>query len=186
MRNILLLFGFCFLLSLSLGAQNEQGHFLVEFDAFSPPTKDLIASLENTKAAPFLAPDITGKEQYLGDYAGKKVVLWFWSTADGISTSQIDQLNLLQSRYRDQLQVLSFANESKAELLDFRRSFPIDFPIIPSAKVLGEAAFGGDLGEGRLFLLDQNGTIQKVIPREAFESNSSSAFQFAEDMIKSL
>lgn len=186
MRNIFLFLCLCLLLSLNLSAQNEKGHFLVEFDAFSPPTKDLIASLENTKAAPFLAPDILGKEQFLGDYSGKIVVLWFWSTADGISTSQIDQLNLLQSRYRDQMQVLSFANETKQELLDFRRSFPIDFPIIPNGKVLGEAAFGGDLGDGRMFLVDQKGVIQKVIPREAFEANSSSAFQFAEDMIKSL
>ncbi len=186
MKRLLLSCGICLLISLKLISQNEKGYFLVEFDAFTPPTKDLIASLENTEAAPFLATDILGTEQFLGDYKGKNLIIWFWSTTDAISTSQIDQLNLLQSRYRDDLQVISLAEESKTELLDFRRSYPIDFPIIPHGKVLGEAAFGGDLGLGRLFLIDADGIIQKVIPREAFESNATTAFKYAEDIIKSL
>jgi len=168
---------------ISLIAQNENGHFLVEFDAFSPPTKELIASLENTKAAPFLAPDIRETEQFLGDYTGKNVILWFWSTADGMSTSQISNLNLLQSRYRNNLQIISFAEEGKQELLKFSQSNPIDFPIIANGKVLGEAAFGGDLGQGRLIIIDSNGVIQKVLPRQAFEDNHEGAFKFAEDLI---
>lgn len=171
---------------LSLSAQNEKGHFMIEFEAFSPPVKDLIASFENSKAAPFLAPDILGNEQYLGDYADKNVILWFWSTADDLSNKQIDKLNLLQSTYRDQLQIISFADEGKQELLDFRRSIPVDFPIIANGKILGEAAFGGDLGQGRLFLVDKTGVIQKVIPRQAFEENFDSAFKFTEDMLKSI
>lgn len=175
-----------FLLNVNLSAQNENGHFLVEFDAFSPPIKDLIASFENSKAAPFLAADVLGKEQYMGDYVDKKVILWFWSTADGLSNNQIDNLNLLQSRYRNELQIISFAEEAKQELLDFRKSIPVDFPIIANGKILGEAAFGGDLGQGRLFLIDQSGIIQKVIPRQAFEENYEGAFKYAEDMLKSL
>lgn len=178
--------GACLLMSTSLLSQNDKGYFLVEFDAFTPPTKELIASLENTEAVPFLAPDILGAEQFLGDYRGKKVLIWFWSTADAVSTSQIDQINVLQSRYRDDLQVISFGEETKTELLDFRRSYPLDFPVIPNGKVLGEAAFGGDLGLGRFFLIDSEGVIQKVIPREAFESNADTAFKYAEDMIKSM
>jgi len=171
---------------ISMFAQNEKGHFLVEFDAFSPPTKELIASLENTKASPFLAPDLDGKEQFLGDYAGKNVILWFWSSADGISINQIANLNALQSRYKNNLQIISFADEKKQELIDFSRSNPIDFPIIANGKVLGEAAFGGDLGQGRLIIIDAKGVIQKVLPREAFQENNDGAFKFAEDFIKSI
>lgn len=178
---LFLLFSF-----ISIYAQNEKGHFLVEFDAFSPPTKDLIASLENTKAAPFLAPDVRGTEQFLGDYTGKKVILWFWSTADDISNNQISNLNLLQSRYRNDLQVISFADEQKQELIDFSKSIPLDFPVIANGKVLGEAAFGGDLGQGRLIIIDGNGVIQKVLPRQAFIDNNDGAFKFTEDFIKSI
>ncbi len=174
------------LLHFNLSAQNENGHFLVEMEEFTPPVKDLIASFENSKAAPFLAPDVLGKEQYLGDYADKKVILWFWSTADDLSNNQINNLNVLQSRYRNELQIISFADEAKQEMLDFRKSIPVDFPIIANGKILGEAAFGGDLGQGRLFLIDQSGIIQKVIPRQAFEDNYDAAFKYTEDMLKSL
>lgn len=177
---------FCFCLSTISFAQNENGHFLIEFEAFTPPVKDLIASLENTKAAPFLAPDILGKEQYLGDYTDKNVILWFWSAADELSNSQINNLNLLQSKYEGQLQIISFADESKQELVDFTRSIPVDFPVIANGKVLGEAAFGGDLGQGRLFLVDKNGVIQKVVPRQAFEKNFEDAFSFTENVLNSI
>lgn len=186
MRSLLLSFGICLLISMNLWSQNDKGYFLVEFDAFTPPTKDVIASLENTEATPFLASDILGAEHFLGDYKGKKVIIWFWSTVDEISTSQIDRLNLIQNKYNNDLQIISLAEENKTELLDFKRSFPMDFPIIPNGKVLGEAAFGGDLGLGRLFLVDSDGVIQKVIPREAFESNAGTAFKYVEDMVKSL
>jgi len=175
-----------FIFAFSLQSQNENGHFLVEFDAFSPPVKDVIASLENTKAAPFMANDIMDKEQFLGDYAGKNVLLWFWSTNDGLSISQVSEMNTIASRHRGNLQILSFANESRQELIDYRKLNPIDFPVIPNGKVLGEAAFGEDLGNGRIFLLDKQGTIQKVIPREAFERDQTSSFKFIEDLVKSI
>jgi len=174
------------LLSISIiQAQNENGHFLVEFDSFSPPVKDIVKSLENSEAAPFLAPDILGNEIFLGDYKGKMVLLWFWSKEDAMSISQIDQLNTIQSRYRDYLQVIGFGDESKQDLIDFRSTTPLDFPVIAHGKVLGEAAFGGDLGLGRVILVDKDGMIQKVVPRETFELNQEGSFQFLEDLIKS-
>jgi len=166
-------------------AQNENGHFLIEFDSFSPPVKDIVMSLENSEAAPFLAPDILGDEIFLGDYKGKMVMLWFWSKDDGMSISQVDQLNLMQDKYRDLLQVIGFGDESKQELIDFNSGSPMDFPVIANGKVLGEAAFGGDLGLGRVILVDQNGVIQKVVPRETFELNRVGSFQHLEDLIKS-
>jgi len=68
------------LTSYALYGQNSQsGHFLVEFEAFSPPVKDMVTSFEGHIAEQFLAKDVNGKEHFLGDYKGKKVILWFWS-----------------------------------------------------------------------------------------------------------
>jgi len=167
-------------------AQNEAGHFLVEFDKFSPPIQDMIRNFESSKAAPFLAPDIYGKEHFLGDYSGKIVVLWFWSSNDGLNISQINGMNQIQSRFRDQVHVVSFADENSQIMKDFRANNPLDFVVIGSGKVFGEMAYGADLGSGRVFLIDGNGYIQKVIPRAAFEENNEGAFQYIEDMIKSL
>lgn len=167
-------------------AQNESGHFLVEFDKFTPPVQDMVRNFESSKASPFLAPDIYGKEHFLGDYSGKIVVLWFWSSNDGLNISQISGMNTLQSRFRDQVQVVSFADESSQIMKDFRANNPLDFVVIGNGKVFGEMAYGADLGSGRVFLIDGNGYIQKVIPRSAFEENNDGAFQYIEDMIKSL
>lgn len=170
---------FLVLLSFSLSAQD---HFLVEFDKVSIPIKDLIAGFEGRKAMQFMAPDIKGKEQFLGNYKGKKVILWFWSKDDGICINQIDALNLIQSRYREELDIISFGNESKQDLIDFRKSYPIDFPILYNGSILGEAAYGGDLGLGRLFFLDKEGVIKDVLPRELFE-NGMDTYQAIEAVI---
>lgn len=146
-----------------------QDHFLVEFEKVSPPIQDLITHFEGSKAMQFMAPDVKGQEQFLGNYKGKKVIIWFWSKDDGISLGQLDALNLLQSRYRDELQVLSFASESKSDVLEFIKVYPVDFPVMYNGSMLGEAAYGGDLGLGRLFFVDKTGTIIDVLPREVFE-----------------
>jgi len=66
--------------AIALTAQeSSNGHFLVEFDKFSPPTRDLVTSFEGHIAEPFLATDLQGTEHFLGSYKGKKVLLWFWS-----------------------------------------------------------------------------------------------------------
>lgn len=155
-----------FLFSLTLSAQD---HFLVEFEKVSPPVKDMIANFEGSKAMQFMAPDTKGQEQFLGNYKGKKVLIWFWSKDDGLSISQLDALNLVQSRYRNELQILSFANESKGDLIEFTKTYPIDFPIMYNGAILGEAAYGGDIGLGRLFFVDEQGTIIHILPREVFE-----------------
>ena len=38
----------------------KSSFFKVEFDAFSPPTKDMIMSFEDKESMPFLANDIDG------------------------------------------------------------------------------------------------------------------------------
>lgn len=150
---------------------NEKGHFLVEFEKFSPPTKEMILGLEGSSAAPFMAPDIYGTEHFLGNYKGKDVIIWFWSTEDPISTKQISTLNLIQSRYRETLQVVSFAMEEKEALLQFRKTTPTDFPIIPKSKQFGDVVYAGDLGLSRMFIIDKTGMIKKVLPRQLFETD---------------
>lgn len=174
---------FFFLLTFS--SLSAQDHFLVEFEKVSPPIKDLIANFEGRKAMQFLAPDVKGKEQFLGNYKGQKVVLWFWSKDDGLCLSQIEAINLIQSRYREELQVISFANESKAELLEFIKVNLVDFPVLYNGSILGEAAYGGDLGLGRIFLLDEKGVIIDILPREIFEQGVDT-YNIIESVVKKL
>jgi len=54
----------------------ESSFFKVEFDAFSPPTKDMIMSFEGKEPLPFLANDIDGTEHFLKNYKGKVVFVY--------------------------------------------------------------------------------------------------------------
>jgi len=148
-------------------AQNDQGFFEVEFEKFSPPTQDLIRNFVGKNATPFLAPDTEGNELYLGNYKGKKVIIWFWSIRDQLSLDILGLLNLLQQEYKHELQIVSFAAEDKQEIIDFKKSTQIDFPVIYKGDLFGEAAYAKDLGYGRLFFVNKKGVIKQVLPREA-------------------
>lgn len=163
------LYVLCFVVlsSLSYG----QDHFMVEFEAFTPPVKDMIRSFEGQPAEPFLASDLNGTEHYLGNYKGKKVILWFWSTTSTKAQEQMSAMSLLQQR-NDDLKIIAFAKEPKAAVEDYLRTYPMDLPVIPNGEVFGQMAYGADLGSPRMFLIDTYGIIHKVLPEEAFVDNT--------------
>jgi peroxiredoxin len=168
--NVLLLFAGIFLSGIKIHGQ-QGNHFLVEMENRSPSVQDLVRGYEGFPGIPFQAMDIKGNNQFLGDYKGKTVILYFWNLSNTISTSQIDALNLLQSRYRDNLQVVSCADDSKEELISYMKQRPIDFPIIPSSSTLSEGPYGGDLGYPKIFMVDEFGVIKWVFPSSSFSSD---------------
>lgn len=160
------------LLSFSGMAQDKaNGHFLVEFEAFSPPTQDMVRNFEGQPAEQFMANDVKGNEHYLGNYKGKKVILWFWSTSSTKAVKQFSAMSLLQQRNTD-LKVIGFAKEPKAQVLEYLRQYPTDLSIIPNGEIFGQMAYGAELGNPRMFLIDEDGIIKAVLPEEAFEDNS--------------
>ena len=67
-----------FMAAFAQDAKSDDGtHFLVDFGNFSPPISAIAESFEGKPTAQFLANDITEQEHFLGDYKGKKVILWF-------------------------------------------------------------------------------------------------------------
>ena len=158
--------------SVQLCAQEQtNNHFLVEFDKFTPPTKDLVSSFEGKRAEPFMANDVTGVQQFLGDYKGKKVILWFWSIDSDIAKEQMSAMMLLEQRNSD-MKLVSFAQEPKAKVQEYLRQNPVDFTVIPNGELFGQMAYGADLGSPRMFIIDQSGVIKAVLPQEAFADNS--------------
>jgi len=158
--------------AIALTAQeSSNGHFLVEFDKFSPPTRDLVTSFEGHIAEPFLATDLQGTEHFLGSYKGKKVLLWFWSVHNTVAHEQMSTMTLLQERHSD-LKLISFAEEPKAQVETYLRTNPVDFSVIPNGEIFGQMAYGADLGSPRMFLIDEFGIIKIVLPAEAFVDNT--------------
>jgi peroxiredoxin len=169
--KFLALFVFLFF-TLLAQAQNERGFFEVTFDEFSPPTQDLIMSFEGKEPMAFLANDIKGDEYYLKNYKGKVVFVYFWKGDCSTCLSQVASLNLLNSEEKDRLQIISFADEAKAEAALLAEQNGIEFPVLTNGKLLGEAAYGIELGYPRLFAIDAEGKVTTVIPQAALDGKS--------------
>ncbi len=171
------------LFTLQLTAQN---HFLVELENRAPSVQDLVKGYEGFPSIPFQASDIKGNQYTLPELKGKTVFLYFWNLNNGTALAQIDDLNLMQSRYRDNLQIISFADDDKASLMSYLKSRPIDFPIIPNSKTLSDGPYGGDLGTPKLFIIDEYGIIKWVFPESSFTSADFNFYNVMETLYKQL
>ena len=164
-----------------------QDHFLVELEKFTPPEKDVIRSLKGFPAENFLAKDLDGEEHFLGSYKDQAKILWFWSKDDPISMKWLPAINLLQLKYLDHLKVFGFGKEDKIELTQAISNEAVIFPNFPNGAVFGEAAYGGDLGYGRMFFIDRDGIIKEVLPRSFFTShNVNDATPIVEKIIEKI
>lgn len=162
-----------------------QEHFLVDLENRSPDVTAMVMAYEGTPSIPFLANDVEGAEQSIMAMQGKTVLLWFWNNDCQKCHNQIDALNQLKAKYPENLEIVSFSDNSKEEILSFKSTTQVDFPIIPNSKVLAEGPYGGDLGYPKFFLLDQKGIIKWVIP-EVEMKNNFNTFNFFETLHVSL
>ena len=147
--------------------------FLVQLDEFEIPTQDLIRSLENSKAMPFMAPDLSGKQQFLGDFQGQVVFVYFWNSDCTSNSGHIESLNLLHEENADQLKIIGIVDEKKEEAKILVNERGVEFPTLYNGKMLGEAAYGIELGYPRLFAIDSNGIIHKVIPAKTLNQQEA-------------
>ena len=162
---------------------DDGSHFLVDFEKFSPPVKEMIKAFKGQPAEQFLANDITGKEHFLSDYKGKKVILWFWSKEETLSIGHINALNATQEHNKD-LVILSFARGTKSEMKTFAEANDINFAVIPNADVFGQMAYAADLGYPRYFFIDEYGIIKHVWPAESFQRGVNPYNAIAEMLVK--
>lgn len=148
-----------------------QNHFLVELENRSPDVQALVQGYEGSPSIPFLANDVDGVEQSIFNMTGKTVLMWFWNNDCVKCRAQIGELNRLAAKYPNDLQIVSFSDNTKQEVLDYRATTPIEFPVIANSKTLSDGPYGGDLGHPKFFMLDKNGVIKWVIPEVEMKSN---------------
>jgi peroxiredoxin len=171
MHKMSLILGLWLFTSVLLSAQSK-GHYLVEFEAFTPSEKDLIASFTGFPAESFLANDVDGNEHYLADYKGKVAILWFWSIHDQMSIDWLSTMNLLQVQYLEEVKLLGFASEMTEETKAFTSREGLVFANIPNGDVFGQMAYGADLGKPRAFIIDEFGIIRYVLPASFFNADA--------------
>jgi len=143
-------------------AKDARGFYLVEAEKFTPPTKEVIESLQGKKAESFLASDLKGQERTLQDYQGKPVLLVFGSTDNQVL---IDALSTHYRSSKGAYSVIFMAQESRSFLQENSGATEnIPFTIIPEGTIFSEMAYAGSLGLPRIFGIDDKGIITRIIP----------------------
>ncbi len=123
----------------------------------------IIKTYEGFPPVPFEAPDMNETKHFLPDYKGKVVLMSFWNTTSPECAIHISALNKLTKEYEGkEIVIVSFADEEATDLKPYLEKQQVNYPIIPNSKGLGEMAYAGELGSPRLFVIDQDGIIQRV------------------------
>lgn len=182
MKNIFVLV-FCLINTLAF----SQEYFKVELEARSPGTKDIVQQYEGQPAIPFLAKDVNGIEHSNFDYRdeGKAIILFFWNKSCKTCTGMMPFLDKMQANHQAKLQIISFADEPKVEILEFLKTQSVSIPVIANSEMLAEGPFGGNLGYPRMFFIDSFGVNKWVLPTSSFDDQIK-AEKFVEALINQL
>ncbi|MCX6230881.1 MAG: thioredoxin-dependent thiol peroxidase [Bacteroidetes bacterium] len=133
---------------------------------------------EGSKAPDFIAKDQSGKTIKLSDYAGSKVILYFYPK-DNTPGCTVEACNL-RDNYQELLnkgiKIIGISADNETSHQNFTEKFSLPFPLIPDTEkniisaygVWGEKKFMGRtyMGIHRItFVIDENGIIQKIFTK---------------------
>ncbi len=138
---------------------------------FSPPVGAVIQDLLYSQAKIFLAPDIYGTNHNLLDSRGKSVIVFFTKKDCANCEDGLKALEELKKEFGDKIEIFAFSNDSKNNLLQYYIAKP-DYNVMFNSKIFGEMMYAGSLGYPRLFYINKQGYITKIMPGETFEQTN--------------
>ncbi len=128
------------------------------------------------KAPTFTLPDQDGKEISLSEFAGKKVILYFYPAAStpGCTKQACDFRDSIASLHKDGYVVLGVSKDTQAKLKKFETAESLNFPLLsdPELKVhnlyntYGEKSMYGKTVMGVIrstFVIDAKGNIELAL-----------------------
>lgn len=133
---------------------------------FTPPVNTVINDLIYSRAKIFYAPDIYSKIHNLSEYSGKDVILWFSDVDCELCDSGLDVLSEIKEKQGDKLEIFSFSNDEKSELIEKYKDKIPNYNVMYNSKIFGEMMYAGSLKYPRFFLINSEGYIVKVLPAE--------------------
>ncbi len=171
MNLVLKLIGFIILiLPLSLTGQIKSAEVKYEVEPFdfTPPETALIDQFLDKKAENFLANDMLGNAQSISQYLGKNVLLAFVDLDNNYGVFVLEALDKINKK--EDVQCISFLYGTKADCKKKLEDYRFTLPLIPNGKIFGTAVYAEDLGTPRVFCIDKEGVIKKVIPERMIKS----------------
>lgn len=133
---------------------------------------------EGDPAPDFSCPDETGKIRTLGEFRGRKLVLYFYP-ADNTPTCTVESCNLRDGYFdlrKKGYEILGVSPDPPKKHVQFRAKFGLPFSLLADVDhkmaldygIFGEKKFMGRIFDGihrTTFLLDENGKIERVIQK---------------------
>ena len=115
---------------------------------------------ERTVVQPFTATDISGTPVALSSLRGKVVLVNFWATWCPPCREEIPDLIALQARYKDQLQIVSIAQDSGSaeDIARFASAHGMNYPIVMATPEI-ERLFPNVYALPTTFLIDRDGRL---------------------------
>ncbi|MDA8693353.1 TlpA family protein disulfide reductase [Saprospiraceae bacterium] len=162
-----------------------QDHFLVELETRSPDVQAQVKGYEGYPSIQFMASDTEGTQHTVNSLKGKVSYLYFWNEDCPKCIEYLDALNRVQDENPSTLNVLSFSDNKKDEVISFLETKQLNFPVIANSKLLADGPYGGDFGYPRLFIIDEDGIIKYVIPEAEMRGNFD-AYGFFDAVQRSL
>ncbi len=120
---------------------------------------------ERTAVQPFTATDVNGVPVALSSLRGKVVLVNFWATWCPPCREEIPDLIALQTRYKDQLQIVGVSQDSGSaqDVARFAHAQGMNYPIVMSTPAI-ERLFPNVYALPTTFLIDRDGRlVQKHI-----------------------
>ncbi len=131
--------------------------------------------VEGSKAPEFSLPDDQNNTLSMADFAGKKLVLYFYPKDDtpGCTTESCDFRDNLQNLNKLNVAVLGVSKDSVASHKKFKAKYDLNFPLLSDEKeelcnaydVMKEKSMYGKKYFGierSTFLIDETGVVRKV------------------------
>ena len=128
--------------------------------AYGQPKK-LVSKKVGELAPEFSGVTMAGDSLQLTDFKGQKVLLNFSVITCGNCKAALDYINDEDFQLSDEIPIVYINPEdNEAKMKIYREDLEIPFPVITSAKTVGEAY--GVSSYPRFFLVDEEGVIEKV------------------------
>ncbi|MGN6754055.1 MAG: thioredoxin-dependent thiol peroxidase [Intrasporangium sp.] len=115
------------------------------------------------KAPAFALPDDTGKTVSLSDFAGRKVIVYFYPAAmtPGCTTQACDFSDSLEALRRDGFEVVGISKDSPVKLAKFRERDGLTIPLLSDEDLSVHQAYGA-YGEKKLYGKTVEGVLRST------------------------
>ena len=144
-----------------------------------------------SKAPEFTLPDKDGKPVSLSDFAGKKVVLYFYprDNTPGCTRQACAFAGAYEEFKKIDAVVIGISKDSAASHQKFAEKYSLPFILLSDPELAAIQAYGvwqekknyGKVSMGVVrstFVIDENGVIEKVMPKVKPDTNAAEVLEY--------